>query len=555
MKLFIRRACVCVLCIGLLCSNAIGTVYATDDSLLGLQSDALKEQELLDAYEELVCFIDRYDLPAEISLDVFRQNFEESGLTSVAEYVQQYYDWFDVSDQEAANARYSRSNWYYNTGTKLTVEPNYSKYNLLSKVQAGDIIYEAAGGFGITGHISIVEGIYFDSTYGRYYVRLIEAIGYSSGSGQGDGVCRGVLDDDRLDAREGTVLRVSGASVTVISNAIAFCRSQIGTAYALDFVKDTSASELDWYCSELVWAAYFNQGVNIENDTIPSGVTPHEILDANNVSAVTVTSVGTPQNVRLSMGSSNNVSITWSAVSGASSYYIYSASSASGTYSLVTYVTSPSYTYYLAEGATAYFRIIAQVNGITGNYSDPVGIKNDFSAPSILYINSPSSTSVELTWNAVKNATSYRVYRAVGSSNNFTLIATTTLPTYTDTTCATGTTYYYKVSALNGNVETAYSGTRSKKVTELLTPQIYYAGEYQEPFGMIIKWTYIPGATMYNIYYTDNLYQPSYSLLGTSQMTSFVFEAAVDSKTYCFKVVACSSGGNSDYSDVFSGAV
>ena len=70
-----------------------------------------------------------------------------------------------------------------------------------------------------------------------------------------------------------------------------------------------------------------------------------------------------------------------------------------------------------------------------------------------------------------------------------------------------------------------------------------------------IKWTYIPGATEYKIYYTDNLYQPSYSLLGTSDKTYYVLENAVIGKTYCFKVVACSSAGNSDYSDVFSGAI
>ena len=43
-----------------------------------------------------------------------------------------------------------------------------------------------------------------------------------------------------------------------------FCSIQLNKKYQLDFAKDTSSNELDWYCSELVWAGYMGQGIDIE---------------------------------------------------------------------------------------------------------------------------------------------------------------------------------------------------------------------------------------------------------------------------------------------------
>lgn len=55
------------------------------------------------------------------------------------------------------------------------------------------------------------------------------------------------------------------------------------------FTKNANKNEADWYCSELVWAAYFNQEVNIENDrdvdysdkVSGNVIRPHEICDDN----------------------------------------------------------------------------------------------------------------------------------------------------------------------------------------------------------------------------------------------------------------------------------
>lgn len=171
--------------------------------------------------------------------------------------------------------------WYDNIGTKspkLSHVASYDKYNILSTVKKGDIIEETEGLVAqITGHIAIVQGKYWDSTYNQYYIRTIEA-GI-------DGVVYGVLDDERYDERGVTVYYVMNATTSKINSAIAFCKVQIGKPYALDIPILTfcnySADTDNWYCSELVWAAYYNQGINLNGDAIPLNIyMPERLADS-----------------------------------------------------------------------------------------------------------------------------------------------------------------------------------------------------------------------------------------------------------------------------------
>lgn len=170
--------------------------------------------------------------------------------------------------------------WFYDTGTKLPQKANYSKYDLLWIIHRGDIIYESNGGGGITGHIAIVEGVFWDTTYKQRYIRVIEAID--------KGVKRGVLDDERYDYKNVTILRAKDATQEKRLAAINFCVSQLGKSYGLDFGKDTSKDEKDWYCSELVWAAYKKQGIDIETTGIwnEPGITPHDIYNSSKVTKI-----------------------------------------------------------------------------------------------------------------------------------------------------------------------------------------------------------------------------------------------------------------------------
>ncbi|MGN0593641.1 MAG: YiiX/YebB-like N1pC/P60 family cysteine hydrolase [Hominimerdicola sp.] len=123
-------------------------------------------------------------------------------------------------------------------------------------------------------------GEQYDKQTKKSYIRIIEAIS--------DGVKRGILDDTRMKEKEVTVLRVKSATDTQINNAIKFCKNQLNKSYKLDLAKDTSVNEKDWYCSELVWASYKKQGINIETKgkLNEPGITPRDILRSDKVAIV-----------------------------------------------------------------------------------------------------------------------------------------------------------------------------------------------------------------------------------------------------------------------------
>ena len=159
--------------------------------------------------------------------------------------------------------------WYDNIGVsnpQLPQRASYNRYNILSTVQKGDIIHETTGGIAaLTGHIAIVQGKYYDTNYGQYYIRTIEAVW--------DRVVYGVLDDTRYQNRGDEVYYVTSANATQKARAVDFCIGQLGKPWSLEMpllseCAYESTTE-NWYCSELVWAAYYNQNINLHGLTIP----------------------------------------------------------------------------------------------------------------------------------------------------------------------------------------------------------------------------------------------------------------------------------------------
>lgn len=75
-------------------------------------------------------------------------------------------------------------------------------------------------------------------------------------------------------------LQVDNSTSSEKSNAVAYADKQIGKPYNL---LTTHWTEDEWYCSKLVWRAWYEQGYDIEGRTYePRGthVTPGDILDS-----------------------------------------------------------------------------------------------------------------------------------------------------------------------------------------------------------------------------------------------------------------------------------
>ena len=255
---------------------ALAAIMIIGVSAPAFAAETQTDRELRIAYKNVMSYAASNNIDLDMTYDDFLSNYTGQ---PVLYYEQSYYS--VLVPPAVGNTRSSSSSggstYYYNTGFSCPSQATYSKYNLLDVVKKGDVIYEANGGGGITGHIAIVDGIYTKSD-GSEYIRLIEAISNDQG-----GVTRSILDDTRVDEKSVTILRVSGATSDIINEAVKFCRGEVGSSYSLDLAKDTSSNETDWYCSELVWAAYKNQGIDIEVGGLHGepGITPHDIVGSS----------------------------------------------------------------------------------------------------------------------------------------------------------------------------------------------------------------------------------------------------------------------------------
>ncbi|WP_202709290.1 YiiX/YebB-like N1pC/P60 family cysteine hydrolase [Sporosalibacterium faouarense] len=269
-KFYSKFLSITIILIMLLSVNSMGFAESPDINLKA-------------AYKEITYYADTNDIPLNMTFEDFIKDYKEQDYSNAQEYLDVFYSLLQPQSEIESSSSSSGggSSYYYNIGTSLPsdVHPDYSKYNLKDVIKKGDVIYEDNGGFGITGHIAIVEGFHYNSEQDVTYIRLIEAIS--------DGVVRSLLDDTRVDDKDVTILRVDDATSTNITDAISFCSGEVGSSYSLDFAKDTSSSETDWYCSELVWASYKNQDIDIEKSGFSEpGITPHDIMNSSEVSEI-----------------------------------------------------------------------------------------------------------------------------------------------------------------------------------------------------------------------------------------------------------------------------
>ncbi len=171
-------------------------------------------------------------------------------------------DWYDISVENGI--------------PQLPHAVDYStKPGLINYLKPGDLVYEPVGGMGITGHTAMVYDILYSEEYEQYYVVLIEAVS--------DDVSYGLLTPTRFIEKEGHITRLTNASQAQINNAIAWATTQLGKSYCPVATKSPYSNNSNWYCSELVWASFYWQGIYLDDDDNDpengSAVWPEEIYN------------------------------------------------------------------------------------------------------------------------------------------------------------------------------------------------------------------------------------------------------------------------------------
>ena len=261
--------------------------------------------------------------------------------------------------------------------------------------------------------------------------------------------------------------------------------------------------------------------------------------------------------VTMTYSDSGKPKLTWNAVSGATSYRVFRSESRGTGYSLLGTTTATSYTNTgAAVGKTYYYRVKA-VNSVgTSGYSNIVSGKAKPAAPAAPSVTAGNSSTgkPQLTWKAVSGAVKYEVYRSTRQNSGYSLLGTTTATSYVNTGASTGTTYYYRVKAVNRNgMASGYSNIVSCKAKAAAPAAPSVTAGNSSTGKPRLTWKAVSGATSYRIYRSESR-GTGYSLLGTTSSTSYVNTGAAAGKTYYYRVKAVNRDGMaSGYSNIVSG--
>ncbi len=153
-----------------------------------------------------------------------------------------------------------------------------------------------------------------------------------------------------------------------------------------------------------------------------------------------------------------NITLNWSAVSGAVGYVVSRATSVNGTYNYLMSITETTYTDIGLNTNTAYYYKIIAMNA--GGISANAITTTRPAAPASLTAVA-ANAQVVLTWPASVGATGYVVLRGTSSGNATNIIASgITSTNYTNTGLSNGATYYYVVQAI-GTAATSVNSSQA----------------------------------------------------------------------------------------------
>jgi fibronectin type 3 domain-containing protein len=262
-----------------------------------------------------------------------------------------------------------------------------------------------------------------------------------------------------------------------------------------------------------------------------------------------------PANLTATAGDTQ-VSLTWSASSGATSYNVKRSVTSGGPYTQLAVSNSTSYTDTALTNGTTYYYVVSAINsaGESANSEEVSATPEVATAPPAVPANltaTPGNAAVTLTWTASIGATGYNVKRAITNGGPYTQLAQLAAATsnqYTDSSVTNGTAYYYVVSALNAAGESANSAQASATPNAPIVPLPPAAPTNltATPGNAVVTltWTASTGATGYNVKRATTNGGP-YTQLAASTAPTYADLSVTNGTAYYYVVSALNAAGES----------
>ena len=311
-----------------------------------------------------------------------------------------------------------------------------------------------------------------------------------------------------------------------------------------NYVKVTAVSS-DGTESSMSNYAYcqYNGGGGGGGTTVPNAPT-----------GVTATNVGS--------SSSPQIKISWNSVSNATSYKVYRSSSSGGSYSQLGSATSNTYkyddsplsgyNYYKVKAVNSAgessYSSYAYYNNTGGGGGGGTTVPNAPTGVTATNVGTSTVPKIEISWNTVSNATSYKVYRSSSANGSYSQIGSPSSNSYIDFSPEYGYNYY-KVKAVNSAGESGFSSSVSYYLNPSSVspcpPTVTVTGTSSQTVSWTSSTTSGCGTpTSFEVYHRDPCNGGTYELMTTTTSHSYhVSSSDVHPGINRYAVRAINSGG------------
>lgn len=260
----------------------------------------------------------------------------------------------------------------------------------------------------------------------------------------------------------------------------------------------------------------------------------------------TVVAPVTPANLSAIAGS-GQVSLTWNASNGATSYKVKRATTNGGPYVNVAIVTAPSFIDPgLTNGVIYYYVVTSSNSGGESDTSSQVSAmpQANIPAPPVGVVVTPGDSKITISWSVSSQALSYNVKRGSSNGGPYTTVANVGATSYLDSGLSNGVTYYYVVTVVNSNGESQPSlqASTAPAVSIPVAPTGLAAviGDAK----LTLSWNASLGATNYALKRAVISGGP-YTTVTTTTALTFVDTGLSNGTRYFYIVTASNTSGQS----------
>lgn len=242
--------------------------------------------------------------------------------------------------------------------------------------------------------------------------------------------------------------------------------------------------------------------------------------------------------------------LKWSKVTSAKKYYVYRVDEVTGALTSLGSTTKTYFTDNKAVVGTTYcyqVRAYPSKSAYRSAYSETVSCLCICGQPAVSISISSATGKPSLSWKAISGAVSYDIYRATSADGPFELLVNQTGVTFSDTTAAPETNYWYKVNALGAQEAlNSVDGVAKKAYATLARPDVTFSIDSKTGKPKL-SWDAVDGATSYKIY-RSSYSKKKYKAIKTVTDTEFLDTSVKVAKGYYYKVIAIGENSKSAYS-------